>query len=850
LLLLLPSAAVLAGVGCGDDGGTDIPEAQWAYARQITDTGDLIGGPIADGQVGDYLIGNAKVRFVIQGADDPRTLLPYGGTVIDADVVRSPGEPGQDRLQEVGTVAGYIRLVRPTDIEVVSAGRSGKPAIIRVTGVDGGMPLIDTILPLGSSELAVQIDYILEPGAESLRIETTYTSRKESGSARPVKPGDALLMSDLLTLCTGPEPGCGVSDPPLRPRWISAHAGDAVAYAYFTSGGETQMRVELQQDDLWLLTAPAYSLGPLESATFTRYLAVAAGPAGLWPEVLRRQHAHATPESEPAALATVAGTVTLDDGGPAPGAAVDVRDPDGAWLTRAIADADGAFSARVEPGPVALTASAGLRVTPDPVPADTSAGDASGVALSLPAPAWVELDLRDADDVPLPARVDFHPGHDATPVGRGEHTFWSVDGGGRLELPPGDWTAVVTRGYEYDTDQVFLTAVAGQSEPMAAALTHVVDTQGYLAVDPHSHTRYSIDSQIDERARVAQAAAEHVEVVVNTEHDVIYDMQPDVVRVGAQGVLRGVPGIEISPLYGHINAYPVSDDDADRQKSWPVAWWVTDEQGEVIGPRNPTAIFADLRDKLHAQVIQLNHPREGQGVLNFADYDPVVGFDGVSEDLLSTDFDTVEIQNAGYDDSDAETLLDWYSFLNQGLYTTAVGVSDSHGLSRMLGVARTLVAVPDDVISQELDLQPLWDNLRAQRATVVCGPFVELWALADAGADPSEAAMGQQVTRTSGPLRVRVRVQAAPFVQTARLHLVVNGQTVQTLDLPAPGTPPAALRLDQELDVDWTGGDAWIVAIVEGDQPMWPLVSELPRGVTNPVYVDRDGDGAWTPPGL
>ena len=30
--------------------------------------------------------------------------------------------------------------------------------------------------------------------------------------------------------------------------------------------------------------------------------------------------------------------------------------------------------------------------------------------------------------------------------------------------------------------------------------------------------------------------------------------------------------------------------------------------------------------------------------------------------------------------------------------------------------------------------------------------------------------------------------------------------------------------------------------VVEGDQPMYPLTSKIPRSVTNPVYVDRDGD--------
>lgn len=266
---------------------------------------------------------------------------------------------------------------------------------------------------------------------------------------------------------------------------------------------------------------------------------------------------------------------------------------------------------------------------------------------------------------------------------------------------------------------------------------------------------------------------------------------------------------------------------------------------------DPTTIFTDARDALGAQVIQLNHPREGQGVLNHVGYDPVVGFggdEGVEPEVMDTSFNAVEICNSGWDDSDLETLEDWYSFLNQGMSTVAVGVSDSHGLGTMLGVCRTLVQAPDDVVSADLDLEPVWENLLAQRATMVNGPFVLIWATDDAS---GLSGMGDMATRTTaGPIPLRVQIQAAPFVHTARLIIVANGQPVLQVDLPDPGDPPAVVRFDETVWVDWTGGDAWFVAVVEGDQPMHPLTNKLPRSVTNPVYIDRDGDSLWTPPGL
>jgi len=47
--------------------------------------------------------------------------------------------------------------------------------------------------------------------------------------------------------------------------------------------------------------------------------------------------------------------------------------------------------------------------------------------------------------------------------------------------------------------------------------------------------------------------------------------------------------------------------------------------------------------------------------------------------------------------------------------------------------------------------------------------------------------------------------------------------------------------------------DCWIVAIAEGDEPMTPFVMHddrdvLPLAIANPIYIDADGDGSYTPP--
>jgi Carboxypeptidase regulatory-like domain len=834
---------VVGSVG-GCEGKTAVPpfpEDQWASARIVTAEADLIGGPLAQGQIGDVLLTNGRVRFIVQDPANARGYLPYGGTVIDADIVRPAGEPGQDRLGEVAPIVGYIRFLAADTMEVIHDGRGGRPAVVRVTGRDGPMPLLESTLPLAPSDVTAQVDYILEPEATSLIIESTITY-VGSKSSNTVMAGDGLMLGDLMQPCSSPDEGCD-GDPWGSVGVLGGYTAGLVSYGYFDH--EDNLRAELNLGEVVLMIGANAPLAPQEKFSYRRYLAVGDGDmTSIQAEMLRRR---GIIESR-----LIAGRVTLSSGDPGVGAAVDVWTPEGEWETRALADSSGEFRATVAPGRYELVAWLPGRDASEPGEADVTTGDGSGIDLTLADPARVVLDVRDDQGQPVPARVMFLPGTEPA-LGAGDTlTIYSVDGTGEGVLPPGEYVAAVTRGYEYDYDWVPVTAVAGETVTVAASLAHVVDTTGYLNVDPHTHTRFSMDSQLDEHDRVRQAAAEHVELVVATDHDHISDLTPAIDAAQATETVISARGVEITPMPFHINAYPLQNENPQRAGYYPIVWWETGADGEVSGIRTPTAIFADARDALGAQIIQINHPREqALGVLDHVGYDPLVGFggiDGVEAEFLDTSFNAVEIVNNGWQDNDLEALQDWYSFLNQGLRTVAVGVSDSHGLYTVLGNCRTLVAVPDDVVTPDLDLQPVWDSLLAQRATVVVGPFVELWAVGDAS---DLAPMGGEVTRvTPGAVPLRVRIQAANFVQTSRLIIVANGQVVLTVDLPDPGDPPAPLRFDDTVWVDWSGGDAWFVAMVEGDVPMVPLEEFTARSVTNPVYVDRDGDAVWTAPGL
>lgn len=171
------------------------------YARRIDSNADLIGGPGALGTIGDYLIGNSKIRVIIQDQGWSRGFGVFGGGIIDADIVRPDmtGDTGfgngRDNYgeffpalfleawdisdQEIYDESGEVVEVLP-GIEVICDGSEpscdpvGTPAAMIRTRASGGdfLTMISLLLEFGvpRSVLRYETDYIIRPGARHLEI--------------------------------------------------------------------------------------------------------------------------------------------------------------------------------------------------------------------------------------------------------------------------------------------------------------------------------------------------------------------------------------------------------------------------------------------------------------------------------------------------------------------------------------------------------------------------------------------------------------------------------------------------------------------------------------------------------
>ena len=181
ILLALSATAALS--GCAPSGPS-------AHASRIVTLDQAIGGPKATARPGDYLLENDHVRFAILDGRYSYGPAPYGGTLVDADLVRSDpkwgGGHGNDQLAETFASVDLDLAAADTseEVAILNDGRDGNAAVIRVDAADepflSALGLLWTLVH--HPDMRLTTDYILEPDADVLKMRTTVTIVNDDGS--------------------------------------------------------------------------------------------------------------------------------------------------------------------------------------------------------------------------------------------------------------------------------------------------------------------------------------------------------------------------------------------------------------------------------------------------------------------------------------------------------------------------------------------------------------------------------------------------------------------------------------------------------------------------------------------
>jgi hypothetical protein len=666
------ASAFLAAAACGGDDGPGVedfyPElpptggAQSAWAGEITsaNTNELLTGPAAQGQVGDFYIRNDKIRLVVSAPTRVIGVIPQGGNIMDAAEIGPDGmQLLPDHFGELSLIYKAGRTCEHSTMEIVRDGSAGGPAVLRARGRGGNndfinlrgigiLPVSDDLNPDVPDEIECATTYVLNPGARHIEV---YWSIFNGGSTRIIGPMGMLNDTggeteawgngrgferagvEALTTLTDPSPidfvvyqatpGPGYG---IVPRFDVATPSSGFLIAGVSI-------VLFGADNLLDILEPAtYTLGLDPDAGKLQHVDLVVGQDGEDTDVVFRT-ARPTPE----AMTDIGGTVAWSAGtGPIVGArvgvyadtnsngSVDEMDKPYSYLDVA---SNGAYSGKVPTTVGSLLVRAEVKDT------SRSSAAAAGASVNLTLTAPVKLDYQIIDDetnLPVPGRLLVIGDHPVLPDKGVFETYDRMDGVVRsihsmrgttigagadapLYLPAGGTFRIyVSRGTEWSIAQQNFSATADGS--LTFHIRRVVDTAGYLGTEYHVHQVGSPDSPVGAEDRVASALSAGIEMFAITDHDVVTDMQPLVEGLGVQSLVRIFPGIEITPFpYGHFMAYPL---EVQPNSNGGAVDWGRGRDGFAM---TPGEIFDAARAR-GARITQINHPRSTSAFSRFQAY--------------------------------------------------------------------------------------------------------------------------------------------------------------------------------------------------------------------------------------
>jgi hypothetical protein len=410
-------------------------------------------------------------------------------------------------------------------------------------------------------------------------------------------------------------------------------------------------------------------------------------------------------------------------------------------------------------------------------------------------------------------------------------------GSGRVQLRPGEYEVIASRGPEYSVDRRVVRLREGTRRRLPLHIRRLVETPGALSADFHIHSARSLDSSAGPVGRVASFAAEGIEVMVATDHDFVLDYGPVIDELGLRSRITSLVGSEVTtvvpnpPVFpnavGHANAWPLSVDRTAR-KDGAI-------EDEFVAPN---FLFSRLR-RAGAEVIQYNHPRAGvRGLTTIGLFnnigcdrcendvertcsvdtdcpefpeprrctcvgyrperpitaapndllldDDVTGSSGVRnpDGLRNIDFDVIEVANGLDVERYLETRRDWFSLLNQAHASTprgpvpflaGSGVSDSHrNVVESAGYFRTYVlGAGDDPAT--LDPATFNASVLAGRMVATSGPYLE-FSMRDA--DGARAGVGETLAPATRDVTLSIRVLASNWIPVEEVRVIANGRQI------------------------------------------------------------------------
>jgi hypothetical protein len=483
-------------------------------------------------------------------------------------------------------------------------------------------------------------------------------------------------------------------------------------------------------------------------------------------------------------------------------------------------------------------------------------------SITLPEASRVRGEIVDGEGKPIAAKVqflgiegtedpDFGPDSAAEAV---KNAVYCALGKFEQPLPPGRYHAIISHGPEYDAETTEIEVQAGRFVPLAAKLPRSVDTRGWVSADFHSHSSPSGDNVSDQRGRVLNLLAEHIEFAPCTEHNRIDTYADDLQELGATASMATCTGIELtgSPLpINHQNAFPLHRHVHEQDGGGPQTDADPVKQIERLA----------LWDNSSSKVVQSNHPNIPQ-ILEDADLDgqPDEGFRGMLGWM-----DAIEVHppegifnppsvTLAPKDKNQNPIFYWMRLLNLGYRITGVVNTDAHYNFHGSGWLRNYLASSTDDPA-EISLDEMLHSAEHGHVIMTTGPFLETKLRLGAGTTRQEFIPGDDVElpADAGPAKLWIRVQCPNWFDVNRVQVFANGRPLQGYNFTRQTHPDwfstDPVRFEQELELPKFQQDTHILVATIGEglnlgPVMGPDRGQLPPvAVSNPIFVDVNGSG-------
>lgn len=555
---------------------------------------------------------------------------------------------------------------------------------------------------------------------------------------------------------------------------------------------------------------------------------------------------------------------------------------DGAPFTQTTADEQGKFSAKLPAGDYAIrlmSAAAQTVVKPFTMAATTTKlkamSPSRAARITLPRGQAMRLAFRgqntttnpDFEDSLTGYRIENADGPIEEPAASDIHLAGVASDPTHVFLPNGDYTVYAVHGPEFSVETSEIKVRDGADITLRINTPkRVLSTPNHMSVDMHVHSGPSLDNSFSTEKRVRTFVAERGEVMVAAEHDTIFDFNPLLREMKVSDKMIAITGSEVTSTLetpraphtiGHMNFFPLQVQPHayrrglkahENRRTRDVLHDMHVHHGDPVAQLNHARDSFKLSRKLPDDFAEhINgeqffdhmgvaaHPYQPHKPLTSAPNNSLVAADPITG-FRDIDFDVMEIMNGTQDhrpDRVAASRLDWLSLVAQGERLAATANSDSHDTTQQVALPRNMVRLHADTLT-EFKMTRFTASVKSGAFYGTTGPFIEL-ALGD-------AKMGQTHRGTSGVLKGRIF--SADWAQADTLKVQLNGQTIYSQPLPKDGVFSLPMDFQDDgfvtLEASGPAGDIY--------KAVYP--GFFPYAYSNPIYIDANGDGKWTPPGI